>query len=242
MLPQEERIVFDKLGEVLFRRSNRCKRLSIHVKPVKGVEVIFPPRFPIRKAIAFVESRKEWIQQSLQKMKDYEVDYTLFDERTNFQTRSFKLKIQKAQRADVRLHLDKGVLNVYYPAHIRVEAPAIQESIRFGIVEALRREAKRYLPDRLDYFARLHNFSYQQLFIKNLKSRWGSCSSVNNINLNLHLMRLPSHLIDYVILHELCHTVEKNHGPNFWKLLDKFTHGCSKVLAQEMRQYRTTIY
>lgn len=242
MLKKEERIAFDDLGEVLFRRSKRCKRLSIHVKPVKGVEVIFPPSYPIRKAMAFVESRKEWIQHSLQKMKAYEADFTLFDESTNFQTRSFKLNIQKVQRADVRLHLDNGVLNVYYPAHIQVEAPAIQEAIRFGIVEALRREAKRYLPNRLDYFARLHNFSYQQLFIKNLKSRWGSCSSVNNINLNLHLMRLPNHLIDYVILHELCHTVEKNHGPGFWNLLDKFTNGRSKSLAQEMRQYRTTIY
>lgn len=242
MLQTEERIAFENIGEVLFRRSKRCKRLSIHVKPVKGVEVVFPPGYPIRKAVAFVESRKEWILQSLHKMKAYEIDYTLFDENTKFETRSFKLSIQKVQRNDVRLHLDKGVLNVYYPAHIKVQTPAVQEAIRFGIVEALRREAKRYLPARLDYFARLHNFSYQQLFIKNLKSRWGSCSSVNNINLNLHLMRLPNHLIDYVILHELCHTVEKNHGPGFWSLLDKYTNGRSKLLAQEMKQYRTTIY
>lgn|SRR5690554_5898570 len=242
MLRTEERIAFENIGEVLFRKSKRCKRLSIHIKPIKGVEVIFPPSYPIRKAIAFVVSRKKWIQQSLHKMKAYERDYTLFDENTLFKTRSFKLNIQKVQRADVRLHLDKGILNVYYPAHIPVQTPAIQEAIRFGIVEALRREAKRYLPDRLNYFAHLHNFNYQQLFIKNLKSRWGSCSSTNNINLNLHLMRLPDHLIDYVLLHELCHTVEKNHASSFWNLLDKFTNGRAKLLAQEMKQYRTTIY
>ena len=238
----EELIFFENIGDVLFRRSKRCKRLSIHVKPVKGVEVVFPPKYPIQKAMAFVESRKEWIQQSLHKMKAYESDFTIFDENTQFQSRSFVLNIQKAQRSDIRLHLEKGVLNIYYPTHMQVQEPVIQETIRYGIVEALRREAKKILPARVDYFARTHKFNYQELFIKNLKSRWGSCSSVNNINLNLHLMRLPDHLIDYVILHELCHTVEKNHGPRFWQLLDTFTKGQAKALAQEMKQYRTTIY
>jgi predicted metal-dependent hydrolase len=55
-------------------------------------------------------------------------------------------------------------------------------------------------------------------------------------------MRLPAHLIDYVVLHELCHTKEKNHGPGFWLLLDKVTDGNARSLAAEMKKFRTTIY
>lgn len=241
MTNREEIISFDNIGEVLFRRSNRCKQLSIRVKP-KGVEVVFPPKYPLRKAVDFVHQKREWIEQSIQKMKPFNRGITLFDETTNFKTRSFRLSIQKEHRADVRLHLANGILNIRYPSHIPVQEPAVQDAIRFGIVEALRIEAKKHLPVRLGYFAQLHNFKYNKVFIKNLKSRWGSCSNVNNINLNLHLMRLPDHLIDYVILHELCHTIEKNHGPNFWRLLDSVTNNRAKSLAHEMKKYHTTSF
>ncbi|MCK4466289.1 MAG: M48 family metallopeptidase, partial [Bacteroidales bacterium] len=70
---------------------------------------------------------------------------------------------------------------------------------------------------------------------------WGSCSSRNNINLNLHIMRLPEKLADYIILHELTHTVHKNHGKKFWSLLTEFT-GDGKGLAKELRNYDIQIF
>jgi predicted metal-dependent hydrolase len=82
-----------------------------------------------------------------------------------------------------------------------------------------------------------HRFAFKAVYIKNLKSKWGSCSSQGNINLNLHLMRLPDHLIDYIILHELCHTRQMNHGPEFWKLLNTITGGKAQQLDKEMKNY-----
>ena len=105
----------------------------------------------------------------------------------------------------------------------------------------MRQEGKTYLPARTAELARLHKFDFENVFVKHVKSRWGSCSSTNNINFNLHLMRLPERLIDYVILHELAHTVEKNHGPGFWKLLEKVCPGARK-LDKELNQFHVDIY
>ena len=239
---QPELLTIDEIGPVLFMPDRRCSRLSIRVKPFEGVQVSFPPGFSIDRAKAFVEEKKPWLRKALLKVEEREAKLTVFDESTVFKTRSFSLSIQKAERADVRLFLNGGYLKVYYPQHLPVTHTPIQDAIRYGIEEAMRREAKRILPEKMKFFASQNGFKFKQLFIKNLKSRWGSCSFENNINLNLQLMRLPDHLIDYVILHELCHTVVKNHGPGFWKLLDRYTQGRAKQLSREMKQYRTTIY
>jgi hypothetical protein len=100
-------------------------------------------------------------------------------------------------------------------------------------------EAKKYLPKRLIELASLHGFQYNRVTIRNNKSNWGSCSSQNNINLNLHLMKLPEYLIDYILLHELVHTKEKNHGAGFYAILDRVTGNKARELAKEVKQYST---
>ncbi len=235
-------IEVEGLGPVLFKANPRCKRLSIRIKPGEGVLVAFPPGFSAKKAMNFVLEKRSWIHKNLQKIREREQALTIFDEQTRFKTRSFELRIERQARQNVRVQLEDGLLRVFYPEHLNVANAPIQESIRYGIEEAMRLEAKRVLPHKVNQFCGQYGFRVNQVFIKNLKSRWGSCSSVNNINLNLHLMRLPDHLADYVVLHELCHTVEKNHGPGFWRLLDSVCGQRARHLAKEMRQYRTTIY
>jgi len=230
------------VGPVLFEVSKRAKRLSIKLKPFEPVKVVVPHNMHPREALSFVNSNRNWIIENLSKVKEKENALTIFDEHTQFQTKSFALRIQKAPIPNVRIQLRNGILSVEYPHQHDVKSTIIQEHIRYGIEEALRVSAKNYLPHRMHQLAKIHGFHYNRVFIKNLKSRWGSCSGVNNINLNLHLMRLPDHLIDSVLLHELCHTVEKNHGPRFWALMDKVTQGKAKLLDKEMKDYRTVIY
>jgi len=75
------------------------------------------------------------------------------------------------------------------------------------------------LVTRLDQLSNQHGFHYQKVSIRDQKSRWGSCSGYNNISLNRKLYYLPPELADYVLLHELAHTIQKNHGPEFWNIL-----------------------
>lgn len=104
-------------------------------------------------------------------------------------------------------------------------------------VEQLRAQAKIQLPPRLAALAAAHGFTYARVCIKNNVSNWGSCSVRGNINLNLRLLTLPERLQDYVMLHELCHLKEMNHGPRFHALLESVCPG-HRELEKELRTYR----
>ena len=95
-----------------------------------------------------------------------------------------------------------------------------QKALRDVLVEVLREEAKILLPQKLSYFSDQYGFHFHKVTIKHNSSNWGSCSRAGNINLNLNLIRLPEPLCDYVLLHELCHLKEPNHGPRFHALLE----------------------
>jgi predicted metal-dependent hydrolase len=97
-------------------------------------------------------------------------------------------------------------------------------------------EAKKKIVNRLDELARLHGFAYNRVYVRNLKSRWGSCSHRNNISLNLKLIALPEEVLDYVILHELVHTRVKNHGEDFWQELERVS-GDARALNLSLQQY-----
>lgn len=101
----------------------------------------------------------------------------------------------------------------------------------------LRAAAKSYLPGRLRELAEQYGFEFNQVRIKHNVSNWGSCSSKKNINLNLNLMRLPSELRDYVMLHELCHLRQMNHGPEFKALLASVCPDWQQLRA-ELKEYR----
>ena len=93
----------------------------------------------------------------------------------------------------------------------------------------------------VEELAKKHNFKFKKVLIRNAKTRWGSCSKDNTINLSPHLMRLPNYLIDYVILHELVHTKIKNHSKEFWQLLG-IVSGNAKKLDREVKDFRIQIY
>lgn len=104
-----------------------------------------------------------------------------------------------------------------------------------------RKQARETIIKRLKELAQLHNFSYNRVFIRSQKTKWGSCSGSQNINLNIKLVELPEALMDYVILHELVHVKVKNHGPEFWATLDQYVGGDAKQINRELKKYRLDV-
>lgn len=87
--------------------------------------------------------------------------------------------------------------------------------------EVHKEKTRALVNDRLAYFNEVHGFRYKRIFIRNQKTRWGSCSKAGNLNFNYKLSLLPAHLADYIIVHELCHLGELNHSVRFWSLVQK---------------------
>lgn len=234
-------IEFKDLGEILLRKSVKAKKMSIAVRPFKGITVTIPAFVSFQYAEKFIEEKEIWLRKTLEKMRNAERSYTIFGYDTPFRTMDHSLEIAKTNNEKPVVRLLDGKILVLCPYNRNINEKAIQGMIRRGIEAAWRKEAKKYLPERLEKLAGLFGYKYRKVTIKNNKSRWGSCSKAGNINLNLHLVRLPGQLSDYVLLHELVHTVHKNHSKKFWKELDTVT-GNAKVLDRELKQYRIEIY
>ena len=234
-------IHFDRIGDVTFRKNKRSKNVSIAIRPLKGVIVNLPHYVSYGFAKNVVEKKLDWILDHLPKIEKIENKLTVFTPSTDFFTKYRKLNIISEKTDHVKTLITAEKILIKYPEHIHVKDQRIQEIIRNTITKTLRAEAKSYLPQRTKALAQQLHFKFNKVFIKNTKTLWGSCSAQNNINLNLHLMRLPDHLIDYVIIHELCHTIEKNHGRQFWELMDSIL-GNAKNLSKELKKYSIQIY
>lgn len=180
----KQEIVHPSLGAITISCTRRSTRISISVRPSGEVRLSFPPHISQRRALAFLESRADWVEAS----------------KAKFMAR---------------------------------EAPTLSKEQ----IEELRRQAKATLPARVAELATMHGLKYGRVTIRATRSKWGSCTATGNISLSLFLMTLPEHLRDYIILHELAHTVHHNHSAAFHSLLDKLTDGKERLLAKELRKY-----
>ena len=241
MALSEKTIDHQEFGKVTLIKSTRARRISITMKPFGPLRVTVPMFVSFSRAEDFLREKEAWITKNLDKIKKLEDRLTIFDQDTRFSTHEHELLITRFNEETPKVSLKEKKIFVQLPEKVNVLDPEIQEMIRWGIQAAWRKEAKKYLPVRLGEFSRKHHLSYNKVVIKNNRSRWGSCSNTNNINLSLHLMRLPDHLIDYILLHELVHTIHKNHSRKFWKHLERL-EPAARSIDRELKEYRIEIY
>ncbi len=177
----------------------------------------------------FLQSKIQWIlrgfrarrngaQRKRELLADIERNILLFGN-------SHPVKWEPSQRTFFKFDRS-GPFEVYAPEKYLVKHR------RKVLYFAIRKFSEMYLASRVEHWAQVTGLSFNHLRVKDLKSKWGSCSSLRNINLNWQLVLLSEHLIDYVIVHELMHLRELNHSPRFWNWVGKYFPEYKRAKAQ----------
>ena len=225
-----------ELGTITWKVNAKARRMTFRTKP-EGVFATVPTGTTQKE----VEKAIETLRPKLLKAKEKAKPKPLIDLNYRIDAEYFKLSLVSGNRERFLSHSELGEMRSICPPNADFNDAGLQEWLKKVIVEALRRNAKIVLPPRLYMLSMRHGLPYEQLKINSSKGRWGSCSAKKHINLSCYLMLLPSHLIDYVLLHELAHTKEMNHSEKFWALLDKLTDGKAKALRKELMQFNINI-
>jgi predicted metal-dependent hydrolase len=198
---------YPSVGKVRYVRNRRAKNLSIRINQQGEVRVTVPGFVGFKRAETFLLSKRHWIVAKRKELVP-----------------SVKRTVNEWDTICIR------------GKAIPIEVNSMSDGTEEAIWRILQVEALAYLPGRVEALAQKHGFRISGVKIRRMKTRWGSCSAKNGINLNSWLVMLPDHLSDYVILHELVHTGYKDHSAGFWESLDMLTGGHSKRLRKELRR------
>ncbi|HET9722195.1 MAG TPA: SprT family zinc-dependent metalloprotease [Candidatus Saccharimonadales bacterium] len=216
------------IGDVLLAKRRGSKNLRLSVLPDGRVRVGLPAWAPYSAGINFAKNRSDWV-----KKHSVSRDYLKHGDQIG---KSYRLYFQRdASHINVSTRVTSNAVIVR--TALEISNPDVQQKASLASERALKKEAERLLPQRLDTLALVHNLPYKSLRIKKLSSRWGSCSNSQQITLNFFLIQLPWHLIDYVIIHELLHTKYLNHGDTFWSAYESIRPEAKK-LRREINQLR----
>ncbi|MCF6356392.1 MAG: M48 family metallopeptidase [Draconibacterium sp.] len=224
-------VQFKNIGIVTFSKNRRSKNIKISVKPDKSVLVSFPFYCSSEEVLAFVQNNEEWIWQQQRKMESRR---SKIDINSEIKTKLHSVVFILGE--DYNIETKNDVIRIIVPD---LNSDKSHDYIENILIQIYRFEAKKILPGKLAELAEKHGFKYQRVTIRNNKRNWGSCSSKNNISLNLQMMKLPDELIEYILLHELIHTKIKNHGAKFWEQLNEVTGNRARELAKQVKQYST---
>jgi predicted metal-dependent hydrolase len=222
----------DKLGYLTVKRNLRAGRYSIKARRGKLYATI-PYKGTVDVLLSIVKENRGKLEAMLLKSPGR----MFLDENSTFECYSFRLSIVRGDYNKIYVALKEEVLLLTCPENVVFRNDRVQ-ALLWGIIEkAMRYEAKRILPGRLKMLSDKFGFTYSAVKINNSRSRWGSCTSRKTINLTLSLLLLPERLIDYVLLHELCHTREMNHSERFWRLMNSVTENKALEYRKELKRY-----
>ena len=228
-------IVDKEFGEIKIRKNKLARSVKLSVGVDGSLRASIPyysPEFAVRR---LVNGNRDEIRKMLatHNAKNSYQDGDLIG-------KTHTLFLRKFSGEEIKISNEGNQILVQIPQELAFENPLVQSEIRKTVSKILRKQAKAYLPRRISFLAEKYGFSFEKLRFSHTGTRWGSCSSSGTISLNIALMNLPHHLIDYVIIHELCHTRQMNHSSKFWQEVEKYCPDYKKYV-QEIKQFSPSI-
>lgn len=206
----------------LIRYSKRAKRMSMRILPDEGLEVVVPEGRTEQDAIDFIEQNRGWIERHAEDLDPENLEFGVnrYMHPKKIQLRcinqTYSVTYRKKSRSRVRLRQTK-------PRHLVFEGRIKDfRSCEKAFHEWLGKQAEIHLLPMLERMSKRTKLTYRQGFIRHQKARWGSCSELGDIYLNMEILFLPKELARYLILHELCHTKVFSHSKRFWNLVASF--------------------
>ena len=185
----------------------RSKRKTLSLTINENAELIIraPKRLSIEKIQDFINEKENWINRKKRLIEDQIKDVASNDNKLLYLGNLFPINVAQNASKELFFTGEEFIANSIEP-----------DSLSLSIKKWYKNKFKEIALPRVAYFANKHNLMVNQVRIKNQKTMWGSCSSKNNINLNYLLLMAPMGVIDYVIVHELVHTIHRNHSTDFW--------------------------
>jgi predicted metal-dependent hydrolase len=223
-----EIICHPRLGPICILQNPSVKNISIRLKSTGEIILTYPTARSKTRALSFLDTKTNWI---IQRRKHFQSITQKFDLRLPIKTKLHEIrecnKTPESEQKNI-IYIENSPQKSH-EQHI--------EEIKLTLKKIWRKEAQLLLPERVEQIAQRFGFRYGRISLRACRTRWGSCSANNDISLNINLMQLPDELIDYIIIHELCHTVHKNHGSEFHNLVDKCTNGAEFELRKKLKNY-----
>lgn len=224
-----------ELGTLRIHINTRARRLIFRAKD-DGLHVTLPKGATTTDLQQAIENLRPKLREACSRRHHVFIDLSY-----RIDTDWIHLTMAQGERNCFLLHTEEANVQVICPPGTDFADEHMQSWLRKVVGEALRSRAKATLPPRLQMLARQNGLAYRSVKINSSTTRWGSCSTRQDINLSYYLMLLPLKLVDYVLLHELTHTRVMAHNEQFWAMLDSFTNGQSSVLRNELKNFRTSL-
>ncbi|MEW5871788.1 MAG: SprT family zinc-dependent metalloprotease [Chloroflexota bacterium] len=194
--------------------------VAIHVHPDTRVTVEAPLDSEFAQVEARVRKRAAWIVRQQRNFRRYSYEIPprqyVSGESHRYLGRQYRLKVLQCEGRKESVTMDRERILVY------ARTPGDRERIRKLVDDWHRQQARLVFAGRVELWQpRFERYGVQgpQVVVRRMNSRWGSCTAQGKITLNLKLIQVPKRLIDYVVVHELCHLVENNHGEGFYALM-----------------------
>lgn len=200
------------IAEVI--RTNRRKSADIRVEE-GAVSVVVPVETSLERIDELLASKRRWIKEKIalhQEMSPPSSKRYVSGESFSYLGRNYRLKVEKGPFAPVRLLHGRLVVSV-------PKSTAQPQMIRNALVRWYKRQAEVKLREKVDRWAPLVGVEPSGVTIKTFKSRWGSCTAKGELQFNWQIMMAPNRIVDYVVIHELCHLVRHDHSAEFWEIL-----------------------